>query len=275
MMINLINPTSLANHGESCIRAQDQDIRFEENEHQYFVRDENFVSCTTFIKSFFAPFDQVAVSQYCVRKKRPLISDEELEVESSKLRETWTQASTDGTKMHESFENYLNFGTLHQSREMDQFLPFIRSMQEQGFKPYRSEWAVYDLRYKLAGTIDQLFYRDDDVHTLYMYDWKRSKNISTYSFGKLGRLLNFHLNDCNYVHYSLQQNMYRYILEQNYGKRVLSMHLYVINSKSYRAQIIEIPDMQQEIQNMLTYRNQFMQSTQDRFQEFLDSLESL
>lgn len=37
--------------------------------------------------------------------------------------------------------------------------------------PYRTEWAVYDWEYKLAGTIDFVDYQNGEYT---VYDWKRS-----------------------------------------------------------------------------------------------------
>lgn len=40
--------------------------------------------------------------------------------------------------------------------------------------PYRTEWAVYDWEYKLAGTIDFVDYQNGEYT---IYDWKRSDKI--------------------------------------------------------------------------------------------------
>lgn len=261
MNLNLVSPLRRQFH------RHDSSISFEEEEHKYFVKNENFTSCTTFIKSFFNPFDQIGISEMCVRKKNPGISQETLKIESQKLRDTWQKASSDGTRMHEAFENFYNFGTVVQSAEMNPFLKFSQSMYEQGYRPFRSEWSVYDEEHKLAGTIDQLYFKDDE-DVLYMYDWKRSKNISTYSFGKKGLLCNFYLNDCNYVHYALQQNLYKYILEKNYNKRVVDLHLFVVNPNTYRSSIIKLPDMQNEIRNMLKLRK--LELSGSAFDTFVD-----
>jgi hypothetical protein len=262
MNLNLVSPLRKAYH------QHDSSISFEEEDHKYFVKNENYTSCTTFVKTFFNPFDQISISRMCVQKRNPHISEASLKVESQKLRETWSKASADGTLMHESFENFYNFGTVKESNEMNPFLTFTQTMYEKGYRPYRSEWSVYDEKHKLAGTIDQLYYKQDE-NVLYMYDWKRSKNISTYSFGKKGLLCNFYLNDCNFIHYSLQQNIYKYILETNYNKKVVDMHLFVVNPKTYRSSIIKLPDMQNEIQNMLKYKE--IELTQESFQTFVDN----
>jgi hypothetical protein len=250
---------------------RDSHIRFEEKEHLYFIHEKNFKSCTTFIKTFFNPFDSIKISENCVKKKKPHISKENLQTESALLRQVWSQASADGTKMHNDFENFYNFGTVVETKEMIPFLNFARTMEENGFKPYRSEWAIYDTDYELAGTVDQLYYHGNDQSVLYMYDWKRSKGVSTFSFGKTGKSVNFYLNDCNFIHYALQQNLYKYILQKNYGVTIKEIFLFVVNSKNHKPSIIELPDMQQEIQNMLEIK--LLENRSEDFQEYLLTIE--
>ena len=56
--------------------------------------------------------------------------------------------------------------------------------------------------------------------TLSIYDWKRSKDIEMKTpFKKNSVLYELrHLQDVNGVHYSLQLNIYKKILERNYNK---------------------------------------------------------
>jgi hypothetical protein len=68
-----------------------------------------------------------------------------------------------------------------------------------------------------------LFQNEDG--TLSIYDWKFAKEIQTHSYGKKGLSPVEHLNDCNTVHYALQLNLYREILERKYGYVIQDMNL--------------------------------------------------
>ena len=56
-----------------------------------------------------------------------------------------------------------------------------------------------------------------------------------------------HLPDSNYFHYALQLNIYRIILESEYGYRVSGMFLGVVHPLSEGYQCIEIPRLDAEI----------------------------
>ena len=56
-----------------------------------------------------------------------------------------------------------------------------------------------------------------------------------------------HLPDSNYFHYALQLNIYRYILESEYGYRVSGMFLGVVHPLSEGPLCIEIPRLDAEI----------------------------
>jgi hypothetical protein len=56
-----------------------------------------------------------------------------------------------------------------------------------------------------------------------------------------------HLPDCNYSHYSLQLNIYRYILESEYGYHVSGMFLGIVHPLSVGPVCVEIPRLDDEI----------------------------
>ncbi len=102
-------------------------------------------------------------------------------------------------------------------------------------EPYRMEWEVWVEEIKLAGSIDGVFRRKSDGKFL-IYDWKRSKEIkSDNPFGTGLPPVN-HLPDTNYWHYTLQLNVYRWVLETYYGLDIAEMYLVILHpdNKSYR-----------------------------------------
>lgn len=112
------------------------------------------------------------------------------------------------------------------SPEFKQFIEFYNHTRNELF-PYRTELIMFDEDYKLAGSIDMLF-KDVDGNIL-IYDWKRSKEFKYKNYYRndssrgLGRMNQYH--NCNIVHYSIQLNLYRCILETKYGETVKGMSL--------------------------------------------------
>ena len=88
--------------------------------------------------------------------------------------------------------------------------------------------------------------------TLWIYDWKRCKQIeyepfSKHCYAKTPCLA--HLPDTNFWHYSLQLNLYKFILESKYGKRVSKMSLVCLHPDNYckSYELFEINAMPVEI----------------------------
>ena len=90
-------------------------------------------------------------------------------------------------------------------------------------QPYRTEWRVFDSKNSIAGTIDMVYKKNNG--DLFIFDWKRStklvndigtviKSDFDYGFDELSNISNN-----SYNKYCLQQNLYKYILEDNYGKK--------------------------------------------------------
>lgn len=147
--------------------------------------------------------------------------------EESLLKE-WAQSGIDGTKTHLEIENYIisdrqtkieTVKGLHAKNWIDR----VYSRDEYD---WYAEVILYDREIGVAGTIDLLLiHRKTKV--VYLFDWKTNKRIYKKSFGgKKGiHPLTEHLDDCNYVHYSLQLSIYQFLLEKNFGVTVGSRQI--------------------------------------------------
>ena len=97
----------------------------------------------------------------------------------------------------------------------------------------------------LAGQSDLLC--KDTYGKLIIIDWKRSREIKyTNPYRTLKEPLE-HMDDTNYSLYSLQLNMYAYILETEYGVEVSRLLLGVVHPLSAAARCIEVPRLTEEI----------------------------
>ena len=233
---------------------RDKNIKFYEKTHHYTVDDKGgYTSVTSVLKKLFEPFNSDSVidkmmngnnwenSQYFGMTKQEI---------KNKWKKDGIEAANAGTKLHADIEKFYNQEEyLNDSEEFKYFMKFHEENKE--LKPYRTEWMVWDEDSKLSGSIDMVFEKEDG--TLMIYDWKRSKNITknsrfeTYSKHKDLQ----HIPDLNYWHYSLQLNLYKYIIETKYGKKVSELKLVCLHPIHSNYIIYDVPELQEEIQYIL------------------------
>lgn len=137
--------------------------------------------------------------------------------------------------------------------EYGQFMEFMKHHE---FTPFKTEWAIYDEKLKIAGTIDMIHKRGDIFD---IYDWKRSHRIvdifgdpiTTNNYGEKGLGKLNQIDDTPYWHYCIQQNLYRYILEKNYSIRVGKMYLVVFCDDTIEYRKLEVPRMDETIASIV------------------------
>jgi hypothetical protein len=246
--------------GSAITFEQDRHIHFEESTHTYTVDGIGMLTpVSTVISKFFSPFD---ATYWSLRKCN---GDE---VSAAKMREEWSAkgaiASQSGTFLHKQIEIYLNEKkeadldcavtydgeyvhlrkNINIATEWEYFKAFDKNTR---YTPFRTEWCVYDCDAKMAGTIDLLCSCADGTYE--MYDWKRSNRIDPAEINTWANGINGleHLTDTAYSHYCLQQNLYRYILEKNYGLSISHMHLVILHPELPCYRLIAVPRMEHEI----------------------------
>lgn len=232
---------------------RDERISFDEKTHTYYIdgSSDGIISVTTLIHHHFPKFDSSKVLKLMKNKKQkyPNMSDEE-------IKKLWSEngknASENGTKMHKMIENYYNSEeNKENSKEFQYFLSFNKTIEHQ-FIPYRTEWSVFDGSLDLAGQIDMIYKKQDGTYAL--YDWKRSKEIKKEnSFEKgLGKLSS--LDHCNYIHYSIQLNIYKRILETRYDMKVSEMCLVILHPDNDSYLLEKVHDMGEYIDIIFSER---------------------
>jgi len=144
--------------------------------------------------------------------------------------------------------------SLELCKEWGYFIKYIQDIP--GLKPYRTEWRVYDEDLKISGSIDMIYENEDGSLTI--YDWKRCANITkTNSWNKYATTYCIsHLPDTNFWHYAIQLNMYKYILETKYGKRVDGLYLVKLHpDDSFNSyEILEVPFLEEEMKELVDIR---------------------
>ena len=244
---------------------QDDDIDFLPEGHVYLYRGQRrLLPVSTFIAHFFEPFDaQYAAEQQQARYGIPVAES------LAKWKRIGAMASEVGTFVHEQTENWFQNGRFESvcpfcydgkvepvsvGRERDHFLHFVR---DYAIRPYRQEWPVFDVELNIAGTID-LICREDDGQFV-IYDWKRSRKVVdasgnpiTQAFGGRTSINGISVPDTSFHHYCIQQNLYRYMLQQHYGIRVKAMNLVVLCPDYDDYRLVSVPVMDGLMRQMVT-----------------------
>ncbi len=235
---------------------QDKHIEFNPDKHIYTIDGIQYRSVSSVISDLFPEFDSDYWSSVKGRQRG---------VASQKVAEEWDskgrQSREVGTFLHQQIENYFlkkpieyEYHYVYQGAYIEddctvdiysEFCSFKEFLNEVAINPFRSEWRIFDKSLKLAGTIDLISKNEEGTYDI--YDWKRSSRLfqsNPYQSG-FGRLCS--LEDTPRNHYYLQQNLYKYILEHQYGLKIHSMSLVGLHPSYGSFKLIDVPEMAKEI----------------------------
>ena len=236
----------------------DSRLNFDIENHFYSVDgDQIKYSVTQIIDQFFPEFDSEYWSRIKAKERLDFLgkkySKEQLDQLQQKILGEWDlkreEASKKGTILHETIENYYNgIFTNDPPVEFSYFESFLNKYPK--MKPYKTEWRVFDSKLSLAGTIDMVYEKPNGE--LFLFDWKRSSKLVNdigaiiksdfeYGFDELNNLSNN-----SYNKYCLQQNLYKYILEENYDKKISSMNILVLHPRYHKYFHLQLPLLKKE-----------------------------
>lgn len=242
---------------------RDKRIKFYPEPHLYTIDNTPAPSASTIISKFFPEFD----APYWSRRK----AIERLQAENQDLSENNIQgmaeliakewkdkgekAAREGTFLHEQIENYYLNQDYQRTEEFHLFESFVNG--NNNIDPYRTEWRIFDEQHHIAGTIDLISKTTGNSYEI--YDWKRSKKVvNTYTgepiignqwHSGVGYLSD--IDDTSYNRYCLQQSLYKYIIEKNYGFKVSKMYLIVLYPDYNKYYKVEVPYLKDKAEYIL------------------------
>lgn len=231
---------------------RDERIFFDEEPHIYYIDGEALKqSVTGIIHSYFPHFDADKIAYFTNRKHFNNPDSKYYQMTIPDIKELWEmnrdEAAAAGTKLHKDIEDFFNgIKIINESKEYGFFTNFRNDYPD--LVPYRTEWEIYDEDLKLAGSIDITFINEDGTITL--GDWKRSKEIVYENRREYGSGPLKEYSNCNYIHYSLQLNVYKFILERKYGQKVKNMFLLVLHPNNENYIKIDVNDMQEKVKEL-------------------------
>ena len=138
------------------------------------------------------------------------------------------------------------------STEFAQLQGIVQWLRDAGWEPYRTETCLFSCRLALAGQADALFRNDRNQFAI--LDWKRSKAIRfECPFRRLREPLG-NLEECNGWLYSLQLNVYRWILESEYFLDVAMMALGQVHPELSAPRLIRVPRIAEEMDLLIEHQ---------------------
>jgi very-short-patch-repair endonuclease len=232
--------------------SRDSRIKFYPEPHIYTIDNTPAPSASTVVAKFFPEFDSYTAASH-------LNPNHELygrEIEE--IVDIWDKrgkaAANKGTFLHEQIENFYLEQVYERTEEFHLFENFVS--EHNHIKPFRTEWRIFDEQHHIAGTIDLI---SENGNGYEMYDWKRSKKVVSSFNGEpiknnqwqsgVGQLAD--IDDTSYNRYCLQQSLYKYILEKNYGLTVSKMFLIVLYPDYDKYYKVEVPYLKDKAEYIL------------------------
>lgn len=227
------------------------------------IKPKNYFSVTRLIKGYFPEFNADIVIEKMMSSPN-WINSKYYGMKVQEIKDLWSSSAEisakKGTEMHNAIEEWYTKGIEwdDDSIENKQFkhfknryskffqFPFHMELQVSVTDKHMKDYNVSD--FLLYGIIDAIFVNTRGEATL--VDWKRCKDLKRNNKFEKGLGPLSHIDNCNFNHYSLQLNIYKFMLEKTTKLKVIDMCLVVFNPESihdYDYEVIHVPNMTNEV----------------------------
>ena len=241
--------------------------------YEFFADDHHYeyngvrvgTSVTTLIHEYTNFFDKDKMSEVVSKK-----TGESKEAILKKWEVSNLYSTIKGTLCHEYAQGLWNgvnikadYTDISSDINIDELRKSVNRINEQALKFYedhkdlytivKDEFIIGDLDYDIAGSIDNLFL--DKKNNLVMIDYKTNKKIDRESFRSKMMLKPLdNVMDCNYMHYCLQLNIYKIILEKNTDFKIGSVYIVYFDEQKDNYEKIKIKNLYEESLRLLNTR---------------------
>ena len=232
-------------------------VFLKDDTHQYFDNHGvEYQSVSSFLNLFSKKFDKEGISKLTAAKQG--ISQEEVIAGWDKTRD---DAIDHGNRIHDNLEAYMKTTQILPGGES--LLPLAKSISAEYSQYYRTfqEEIIFSEEHLLSGKTDNRFQHTSSKNSLISFgDFKtnQSKGIqfeNKYGQYMLGPLS--HLQDCNFIKYSLQLSLYAYMFQQNTGCKIGNLHIMFIPPHNHLAwKKIYVPYMLRDVEAMLQWKKE-------------------
>lgn len=227
-------------------------VKFFDEPHEYYVNKDKLISVTTILHDYVEPFDE----GYWLDVK-----SKEFNLPTYKIKRCWEFLNKKGTLkgsiIHDYIENlFLNkvfrypeeeiintFGFDPIKKEYEITKNHVHNFYNDSFDkliPIKPELVVFDKDSLIGGMVDMLFY-NIKKQEFQIWDWKTNKSFS-YSENRKMKGELFMLDDCDLEMYSLQLQLYKYIIEKYTNIKLGNSYLVWFSHNNYNYEVIETKD---------------------------------
>ncbi len=271
-------------------------VKFNPELHLYYVFydqegkhvSQHNLSASTWAKKYFDHFDDDQIINDMMKSKKWNTNQNKYKgMSKQQIKDKWKEdnekGSRKGTFYHLLLENHCNGYDLANSKyshliPIQQYLKWRKDYFDIHFKEFRTEIRFHssiDLR--IVGTADLIAIRKNHPPpsetggclTLSIFDWKNTKDLKMKDDykNKVGTGPCAGVPDCNYGHYCIQQNIYKWMLTRFYNNwtynglkytsvKVEMMRLIIIHENNAGGKVLEVdvPDMSDIIETMVIER---------------------
>lgn len=246
---------------------QDSHITFVESTHKYYIDGtEAQISVTGLAHAAFNGFDTRATLESMSPEKKLAKYGTSNNKEIAKLWQANAKVASElGTKMHAALEIFLNtsYWSLDPAIQIELAMAktfYQKEIIEKGIEIYRTEPTIFindpARQILLPGSVDCIC-RDPKTGEFIIMDWKRSKGIEVTANGSFGwgTCSGFDaLENVNYIHYSLQLHIYRYIFTHYYDMKVSPQNLFIVvfHPKNASYIMLKAKDVSVQVEELMT-----------------------
>ena len=215
-------------------------VGFLEENHRYILKEDpdlRLSSVTGLIGNYHEEFNaqqQAARLEKHAKKSSPYYG-----MTKQEILDSWVEASEMGTALHAYGESLLQdlTHTPPSSPKAKHVPVIVEDLKLRGFTVAKTELLVYSVPLQLAGQSDIILKKSSDYYAI--YDWKflRSpivkKSFYDYKSRKYKKMRKpFHyLDDCNWIHYSIQMALYQTLTGD--PARIKEKVLVVVNDENW------------------------------------------
>jgi hypothetical protein len=243
------------------------DVTFYDEPHKYFLDGKELISVTTLIHKYQEEFqeDFWAEIKGCQHDLTP-----------NQVKRAWRFINKKGTIKGSAIHDYAE--NLFQNKEFE--YPLQTIVNEFGFDPVlteynttkmhvdkfyndvrgklipiRTEFVVYDRESLIGGMLDMLFF-NVKAGEFQIWDWKTNKKFDREE--KSRHLLNelCMIEDCDLEIYSLQLELYKYIIEKNTGIKLGDSYVVWFSHNNPTYEVIKTKNRRYDIETIVNLRIQ-------------------
>ena len=234
------------------------DVTFYDEPHKYFLDGKELISVTTLIHKYQEEFQEDFWAD---------IKGRQHDLTPNQVKRAWQFINKKGTIKGSAIHDYAE--NMFQNKEFE--YPLQTIMNEFGFDPVlpeyetskkhvnefyekvrgklipiRTEFVVYDRESLIGGMLDMLFY-NIKAEEFQIWDWKTNKKFIREE--KSRHLINelCMIEDSDLEVYSLQLELYKYIIEKNTGMKLGKSYIVWFSHNNPTYEIIETKNRKYDI----------------------------